>query len=109
MNFLLDNKNIWAIGNRPQYMNRLTRNQTSIIFKARTRMLNVKSNYKNGNDSLNCRLCGKSEETQNHILEECNMIDMEEKITKEMIFSEETEILKKAAQCIQRRMDKLTN
>ena len=44
---------------RPSYMEELTRNQVSIIFKARTRMLKVKSNYKNGNTNLLCRLCKK--------------------------------------------------
>ena len=56
-------------------MNKLTRNQASLIFKARTRMLKVKSNYKNGNINLQCRICNKNEETQKHALEECEEIN----------------------------------
>ena len=40
-------KNIWTSGKIPNYMNKLTRNQVSTIFKARTRMLDIKNNFKN--------------------------------------------------------------
>ncbi len=31
----------WIAGKRPNYMNKMTRKETSTIFKARTRMLDV--------------------------------------------------------------------
>ena len=55
-------------------MNKLTRNQASTIFRARTRMLKVKTNFKNGHTNLKCRMCGKQEETQKHVLEECEAL-----------------------------------
>ena len=42
--------------------------QVKFIFKARTRMLNIKSNYKNGNKDLSCKPCKKTEESQSHLL-----------------------------------------
>ena len=38
------------------------------IFKLRTRMTEVKSNYKNNNESLECEICFENNETQEHIL-----------------------------------------
>ena len=40
----------------------------SFIFSCRTRMLDVKSNFKIGLNDLTCEKCGKEEETQKHIL-----------------------------------------
>ena len=74
MTYYLEGKNGWQPGKRAQYMNELTRKQTSLIFKARTRMLKIKGNYKNGYTNLTCRLCGKEEESQPHILEECPVV-----------------------------------
>ncbi len=46
--YLLEGKPEWKPGKRPEYMNKLTRNHVSIFCEARTRMINVKENYKNG-------------------------------------------------------------
>ena len=45
-------------------MNELNRKQVSLIFKARTRMLKIKANYKNGNTDQKCRACKIAIETQ---------------------------------------------
>ena len=58
MKYYMEGKQTWAVGERAKYISKLTRNQASIIFKARTRMLKVKSNYKNGYKDLKCRICG---------------------------------------------------
>ena len=95
----------WEPGKRAVYMNKLTRNQASTIFKARTRMLKVKSNFKNGNTNLQCRVCKKTEETQKHALEECEEINKNhQKITQQMIFNENTDELKDTAKLIEKRM-----
>ena len=53
-------------------MNQLTRKQVSTIFKARTRMLPIKNNYKTAYiTNKECRACGTEEETQNHVLQNC--------------------------------------
>ena len=106
MTYFLEGKTNWTIGKRTKYMNELTRNQVSTIFKARTRMIKVKGNYKNGNKTLECRICKKAEETQTHVLEECEKInEQENKVTKEMIFNEEPEELKITARKIDKRME----
>ena len=71
-------------------------------------MLQVKSNYKNGNKEHKCRLCKKEEETQTHILEECTKLkDTCQEVTKEMIFNENIEELKQTAKYIEIRMKHL--
>ena len=108
MKYYFEGKQEWKIRNRANYMNKLTRNQASTIFKARTRMLKVKANYKNGNKDINCRACGKYEETQNHILEECEIINKDESpIKKEIIFTECATELKKVAISINKKMELL--
>ena len=46
----------------------LSNQQVKFIFQARSRMLNLRGNYKNGNKDLSCRACRKSEESQPHLL-----------------------------------------
>ena len=108
---LLSGRENWQPGKRPEYMNKLTRKQASTIFQARTRMLKVKNNYKNGNSDLMCRLCKEKEETQKHILEECLKIHTSKEtqsiITTEMIFAEDTGKLKEYAKRISEHMETL--
>ena len=61
------------IGNRPQYMEKLTRKQCSAIIRTRSRMLATKTNQKNQHkdDNQLCRYCGQQEETQEHLLIQC--------------------------------------
>ena len=56
---------------RTEYMNVLTRKQASTIFKAWTRMPNVKNNYRYNHLNTECRMCKNAMETQKHILGEC--------------------------------------
>ena len=110
MKYYLEGIQNWEPGKRANYMNKLTRNQTSIIFKARTRMLKMKANYKNGNSNLTCRACGKAEETQTHVLEECSTINKEQpSITKEMIFTTSVKELKTTTGIIEKRLEILDN
>ncbi len=43
--YLLKGKPEWKPGKSPEYMNKLTRNQVTIVFEARTRTIKVKENY----------------------------------------------------------------
>jgi hypothetical protein len=63
------------------YIYKLTRKEVSTIIMARTRMLNTKTNYKAKFDNTLCRNCGKSEETQKHILEECEKTTKDQTLT----------------------------
>ena len=57
-----DKKN-WEPQKRPNYMEKLTRPQVSVIFKARSRMLPVKNNFRNKHQTQTCRACGNHTET----------------------------------------------
>ena len=50
----------WKPRKPSQYMMTMTRKQVSIIFKAKTRMLNVKNNFQNNNSDMMCRACKKN-------------------------------------------------
>ena len=95
-------------------MKKLNRNQASNIFKARTRMLPLKGNQKNeytdkeGNTHITCRICKKKDETQNHILEECDILrKITPPLTESMIFEENTEKLKETASIITKILEEL--
>ena len=91
-------------------MSTLTRKQSSLIFKARTRMIKVKSNYKNGFNDLNCRFCKNEEETQPHILEICPNLHPDDttKVPKHQLFSEDTDTLRAMANKLNDIMEKLS-
>ena len=108
MKYFMDGKKDWEPMKPAEYTQKLPRNQVSTIFKARTRMLKVRSNYKKGNKEHKCRLCKHHEETQQHVLEECEKINERcQKVSKEMIFNEDITELRKTAKTIQKRMELL--
>ena len=110
MKYYLEGKKEWKIMNRPEYMNKLNRNQVGIIYRARTRMLDIKGNYTGKYQNNNCRACNKVEETQIHILEECETINKDfSPITKEMIFDDDIHKLRDVAHKINQRMEKILN
>ena len=98
-NFYLNNKEKVTAGKRAPYMDHLPRREVSAIFAARTRMLDVKANFKNKYGDTKCRWCKTEEETQQHVLEECEEINRSEtgKITTKEIFTEEIEKIKRTA------------
>ena len=89
----------------------MTRKQASTIFKTRTRMIKVKGNYKNGHTDLTCRACKDVPETQQHVLEECQVIHPHGKPTDKELnpFSENTNVLKETARNIDRIMEEINN
>ena len=111
LSYYLNGKGDWKPEQTPEYMNILTRKQTSIIFKARTRMTKVKGNYKNGHRNLQCRKCIINTETHTHCLEECTGLhpDNDTKITTEVLFSDTTESLKNSAKTIEKIIEFLEN
>ena len=46
----------------------LTIKEKSFIFAARTRMINIRCNFKQGKSDLSCRKCHNFDETQEHLL-----------------------------------------
>ena len=49
----------------------INKSQAILLFKIRTRMLNVKNNFKNGNLDLSCRVCFEGLDSQEHMMMEC--------------------------------------
>ena len=82
--------------------------QASTIFKARSRMLPVKNNFRNKHQTQTCRVCGNHTETQQHVLEECEVLHLvgEFKVYSNEIFSNNTNNLKTTATNI---LDQLHN
>ena len=97
-------------GKRKPYMEKLDRFQVSTIFKARTRMLDIKNNFRGKYNDLLCRGCGQASETQEHVLEQCAILHPEEstKVPKNEIFDEEPENLKTVSKKIDRTMKHLS-
>ncbi len=61
-------------GKRPPYMNHCTRKQCETIIRTRSRMLEVKANYKGNHLDTKCRYCDEEEEDQEHILSKCKKV-----------------------------------
>ena len=55
--------------------NNLTIQMKAFIFSARSRMINVKCNYKTGQTDLKCRKCSSEDEDQEHLLKCAALLD----------------------------------
>ena len=99
---LLDGIGNWTPGKRPNYMSTLNRIQASNIFKARTRMLPVKNNYRGQYKDNICRGCKAEIENQQHVLENCLEIhkNNEIKVPTSHYFTENVQTLTKASENI---------
>lgn len=106
---VLEGRQIWNPLYKPKYIQKLNRIQTSTVFKARTRMLDLKNNFRGKYQDIWCRGCGLTEETQDHVLEECPGIHTNEKykVKKEEIFNDEADQNAKAAEKIIHIMKKI--
>ena len=107
--YYMDNKRNPVPGKRAEYMNKCNRMVTNIIFRARTRMIKVKANFRKMYQDATCRMCKGEEENQEHVLEHCKNEKRKTLgiVTTEDIFEENTEKLKKTAENIQKIMDLL--
>ena len=88
-------------------MEKCTRIEASTIIAARTRMIDVKGNYKNKYKETMCRWCKIVDETQEHFLEECTEVDRTNigKIGIEELFEECPNKLKETAKKIMKLKD----
>ena len=95
----------------PKYMEEMTRHEASTIFKARTRMLEVKNNFRGKYNDNKCRLCEQTDETQEHILENCGKIHQDEntQVRKQDIFEEDVKNLEETVKKIQKIMNILNS
>ncbi len=76
------NKTEYQENGMPKYMNVLSRNHASAVFKLRSRMLNIKGNYPSNHTSKECRWCDDPNETQSHILTKCKRF---QQLTKDLL------------------------
>ena len=108
--FLRENTN-WKAGERPKYMKELKRMEASTIFKARTRMLDVKNNFRGKYKDTKCRKCTETIESQEHVLETCTGIhdDDTTKINTNDIFDSNPTNLKTTAKQLTKILEKLKN
>ena len=99
LSFFLNGKTTWTAESPAPYMKDLTRKQASTIFKARTRMTKVKGNYKNGYPDQTCRACKQNDETQQHALNECTVLntDPSASTTNRNVFCTDTDALRNMA------------
>ena len=85
------------------YMPKLDRTDTSMIFKSRRGMIDVKNNFRNKYTNDTCRKCNQTQETQEHILESCPKIHPGQTlivITRDDLLENNPEILTNAARKI---------
>ena len=108
--FLRENTN-WKTGERPKYMKELKRMEASTIFKARTRMLDVKNNFRGKYKDTKCRKCTETVESQEHVLKTCTGIhdDDTTKIMINDIFDSNPTNLKTTAKQLTKILEKLNN
>ena len=111
MEHFMEGKGEWKVEETAEYMNKLTRKQASTIFRARTRMMKVKGNYKNGYPDLKCRACKNSNETQNHAIAECPVLHTNGLQPSRTVdpFSENLNVLKETSRNIETVEEELKN
>ena len=98
-----------------EYLNadsKMTTKEKSFTFAARTRMLDLKSNFKAGQKDLNCRLCDNHEESQQMLLR-CPALssDSEPAVTVPYsdLYSEEKEKVSEIAMVLKNKFEKYKN
>ena len=95
---------------KAKYTNQLSRKETSILFKARTRMTDIKGNYKNKYEDNTCRLCKNDIETQDHIFENCGVTKQNKlEVKKDLLFSQNRAIQKITISKINSLMELMDN
>ena len=86
--YLTEGRTEWRPFSKQKYLADLSRTNASTVFMARTRMLDVKNNFRNKYPDVICRACGKETETQEHVLETCQTLHMNpsSKVSKSDVF-----------------------
>ena len=86
----------------------IKKEEAQLIFMLRCRVTNVKTNLKGKYDSLCCRACKISDESQKHIIEECKILNKDEQnIEYEKLFNGTVQEKLKIARKFQKNYEKL--
>ena len=108
--YLLDGRPDWKPLEKQKYLTELSRINASTIFLARTRMIDVKNNFRNKYPDNTCRACGSETETQEHVLETCQTIheNPDSKVSKNDLFNEDPTALQETSKRIRNTLEELT-
>ena len=85
---------------REDYVSSLPLYKTTLLFKARCRMLNFKNNFRGTNTDLSCDLCQADVEDDDHIFDTCPALDAvrnDLQITREELFQSDVTAERMAA------------
>ena len=109
INYMKEGRPDWRPFEKQKYLAELTRINASTIFMARTRMLDIKNNFRNKYPDVKCRACNNENETQEHVLETCQSLhqDPSNKVSKKDIFEEDPSALQVTANKIRTSLEKL--
>ena len=108
--YLLEGRPEWKPLKKQKYLADLSRINASTIFQTRTRMIDVKNNFRNKYPDITCRACGSEPETQEHVLETCQTIheNPDSTVSKNDIFNEDPSALQETAKRIRTSLEKLS-
>ena len=86
--------------------NKLTTKEKSFTFAVRTRMLELKANFKRGKNDLNCCLCNKHEENQQMLLK-CSALNSDHESTPPYsdLYSEDADNVSRIAMIIKKKFE----
>ena len=109
--YLLEGRPDWKPSCKQKYLAELSRQNVSTIFQARTRMIDVKNNFRNKYPDITCRACGINPETQEHVLETCQTLHANpcNVVKIEDIFEIDPTALQVTANKIRTTLEKLTS
>ena len=101
----------WEPLKREKYLAELNRLNASTIFLARTRMVDVKNNFRKKYKDTTCRACGSEPETQEHVLDTCQSLhpNPSYRVTNPEIFETDPKALQVVAQKIRKTLEKLNS
>ena len=82
--------------------------EMQLIFKLRSRVTNVRMNFKGMHEEWTCQVCQEDNETQEHIVQECKKINVNdlEKIEYEKIYHGNVEEMLKIARKFKRNIER---
>ena len=87
--------------------NKLTTKEKSFTFALRTRMLELRANFKSGKSDLNCRLCNKHEENQQMLLK-CSALNSDHLSTPPYsdLYSEDADKVTRISMILKKKFEK---
>ena len=89
---------------RKKYLIKLKSEDARTALKSRLMMLNIATNYRNGNTNLNCPLCEEAEDTLSHMTRCRDYSQLRSSLHTDDLYSSEAENVLNATPAIKERM-----